>query len=364
MKVSVKKEDLVKNLSIVERMSGKNLSLAALNAILIEVKKNTLTLRATNLDVGIEVIIPVKGESDGIVAVPGSVLLQTALSARGNIDIELVHENVKVKSEGGETVIKAVPHEDFPTIPRISEGKTVTIDADTFIKGFRSVLHSASQSAIKPELSSIFLYTEGGKLYFVATDSFRLAEKAIPLKKADALESLLIPVRNVADIVHTLDIANEEVTLSYNKNQVAFVFGGVYMTSRLVDGTFPDYQAIIPKNFSTEVTLLKQDLMDALKKANIFANKFSQVYFSLDPKKQKFTIRAENPDVGETKEDVRATLSGDSLEISFNQKYVFDVFQSIHTDSISLSFSGLGKPVIIQGVSDTSFLYLVMPMNR
>ncbi|MEX0917403.1 MAG: DNA polymerase III subunit beta [Candidatus Paceibacterota bacterium] len=364
MKTTITKEHLLPALNAATRMSGKNLSLPSLNGILIEAKKNIFSLRATNLDVGIDVRLPAKVEEEGSAVVSGSILGTTIQTARGNINLTLSSGNLKVRSEGTETIIKALPCEDFPTLPKVEDGASLLIDPETLIKGFRSVWYATSSSTIKPELASIFLFSEGGKLHFVATDSFRLAEKVIPLKKAETIESLLIPNRNVAEILHILEQAKGTVEVKYNKNQIAFSFEETYVTSRLVDGSFPDYKAIIPKNFSTEVVLLKQDFFDILKKAGVFANKFNQVYFKVNPKKQEFTVQAENPDVGETTEQLGATLTGEELEISFNQKYLFDALQSIHSDSVSLSFSGLGKPVIVKGISDTSFLYLVMPMNR
>lgn len=132
----------------------------------------------------------------------------------------------------------------------------------------------------------------------------------------------------------------------------------------MIDGNFPDYKQIIPKETKTEVTVLKQDLVSSLKIANIFADKFSQVIFNINPSEKTLRITTKNMDVGENINSIDAVIKGEGLNISFNYKYIMDCFQSIDSDSISLSFSDMNRPMIIRGVSDKSFLYLVMPMNK
>lgn len=149
-----------------------------------------------------------------------------------------------------------------------------------------------------------------------------------------------------------------------SKNQIAFNGGGVYLTSRVVDGIFPDYKQIIPKNSNTQVIVLKQDLLNALKIANIFSDKFNQTTFSINPSEKIFEIQSKNNDVGENNSIVTATLSGDEVVANFNYKYIVESFNSIHADSVSLDLSGNNKPMIIKPISDASFMYLVMPMNR
>ncbi len=153
--------------------------------------------------------------------------------------------------------------------------------------------------------------------------------------------------------------------MSMSKNLVSFEGMGVRVVSRVIDGTFPDYRQIIPKGFMTEVVVLKDDLLNALKISNIFSDKFSQTRLLVDPKKGLFEIQSKNNDVGENKTSVDAALSGDPVEVTFNYRYVVDCFQSIDADSVSLQFNGTGRPMVIRPVSsDQTFLYLVMPMNR
>ena len=131
-----------------------------------------------------------------------------------------------------------------------------------------------------------------------------------------------------------------------------------------MDGAFPDYKQIIPKEFKTEAVVLKQDFMNFLKLANIFSDNFHQVNFKIDPRKKIFEIRTRNLEVGENLNKVDAALTGEAMDINFNHKFIVDCFQSIDSDSISLQFGANNKPMVMRGVSDKSFLYLVMPMNK
>ena len=225
-------------------------------------------------------------------------------------------------------------------------------------------MYSSSPSTIRPVLSSILLSSEEDHVIFVATDSFRLSEKKINVKKHKEFNQILIPFRNIGEIIRTLEDIKDDVIVFLNDNQIAFSFGDIYITSRIIDGTFPDYKQIIPKETKTETIVLKQDLVSALRISNIFSDKFSQVIFNINSKEKEFKITTKNMDVGENENKLDSVVKGEKLTISFNYKYIIDCFQSIDSDSISLSFSGNNKPMVVSGVGDKSFLYLVMPMNK
>ena len=240
------------------------------------------------------------------------------------------------------------------------------------------VWYASSVSDIKPELSSVYIYYHEGNAVFAATDSFRLAEKRIILKKdADKKQKgyqgsgedidfgqILIPFKNIPEIMRILEGINDDVSIELSKNQIAFNYKGIYLISRVIDGTFPDYRQIIPKETKTEVVLLKQDIMNALKISHIFSDKFNQIHVKISPKSGIFELRTNNKDIGETVYKLPGALTGEDIEINFNYRYIADCFQSIEADSISLSLCGLNRPMVIHPVGDTSFTYLVMPMNR
>jgi len=348
-----------------ERITGKNLTLPVLNSLLFVATDKVLKIRATNLNLGIEIKIPAKIDQEGVVAIKGSILasLFGAISKDSTVSLELINDNLSVKTKTSNVLLKSIPHDDFPTIPLIN-GENLVIPAKKFIEGLRSVYYSASTSEIKPEIGSIYIYTEDNVLVFVSTDSFRLAEKKIKIKDKVSFDGILIPFKNSVEIMKVLENVDEDLNINLQKNQISFSTSNIYLTSRVIDGTFPDYKQIIPKNSTTNAVILKQDFISSLKIANIFSDKFNQVTLNIKPKEKVFEINAKNTDVGENTTYITGALSGDSVSANFNYKYVTDCFQSITSDSLQLELDGNNKPMIIRVVGDSSFMYLIMPMNR
>ncbi|MFA6300916.1 MAG: DNA polymerase III subunit beta [Candidatus Paceibacterota bacterium] len=365
MKIECSIEKIKNAVFQVERITGKNLTLPILNSILLIASNKTLKLRATNLSLGIEIEIPVKMEKEGTLAISGSILnaIFSNISQNENIFLEEQNENLLIKTKKSQIKLKSQPHEDFPTIPMV-EGLSFEIEAKKLIEGIKSVYYSASVSDIKPEISSVFLYTKEDSLVFVSTDSFRLAEKKIKVKGIEEISGIIIPYKNINEILRVFGELQGFVRVCFNKNQISFSAEGLYLTSRIIDGVFPDYPQIIPKTSSTDVVVLKQDLLNALKLSNVFSDKFNQVNLSINPKEKVFELSSSNNDVGENKTQLDAVIKGEKIELGFNYKYFLDCFQSINTDSVSIKLSGNTKPMIVSPVSDQSFTYLIMPMNR
>lgn len=348
-----------------ERLTGKNLTLPVLSSILWVATNKTLKLRSTNLNLGIEIEVPAKIEKEGTVAIKGDVLssLFSILPNDGNVSFELINNNLLVKTKTSKIIIKSVPYEDFPTIPVI-KGDVVNIPAKKFTEGVKSVYYAASISEIKPEIGSIYIYPENDLLIFVSTDSFRLAEKKVKIKQKVSFGGILLPLKNAIEIVKIFDQVESDIIITLQKNQISIKSENIYLTSRVVDGNFPDYKQIVPKNKTTEVNVLKQDLISSLKISNIFSDKFNQISFKIKPKQKIFEINSQNADIGENTTIVNASLSGEDTEANFNYKYIIDCFSSISSDSLLLELNGSNKPMVIKPSNDSSFMYLVMPMNR
>lgn len=366
MKLECVKDKFQKTFSKVEKISNKGGSNPILKCVFMEAKGSLLTLRATNLDLGIEATLPIKIEEEGSVAVSGTILANfvSFLDKEKSLKFEKKEEALVVSSERASSSLKLYSPEEFPIIPHVSADKSFSISSKDFIKGLKAVAYSASLSTIKPELSSIYIYPEEDFLVFVATDSFRLAEKRIKTKTKLDFDQILIPFKNVADIVRVLEEKDEVIEISFDKNQVSFTSEDFYLVSRVVEGTFPSYQQIIPKETKTEVIVLKQDLLNTLKIAHVFSDTFNRVTFSVSPSLKKLEVKTKNNDIGENTTNLSAALTGEDVQISFNYKNIFDCFQSIDADSVSLSFNGLNKALIIKGVGDKTFFYLAMPMNK
>jgi DNA polymerase-3 subunit beta len=366
MKIECVKEKLHIAVSKAEKIVGRNVNIPILSCLLFETKGNNLIIKSTNLDLGLEISIPVKVEEYGKVAIPAVIInsFLNNLNDNKNISLETKENVLKVYTENSEANIKTLSSEDFPTIPLVDNGKICRINSKDFGNGIKSVIYSASTSSVKPELSSVYMYSNEENLVFVSTDSFRLAEKTIKTKKNTNIPGILIPFKNAMDILKIIDTTDEEIEINSTKNQISFTFGGTYLVSRVIDGVFPDYKQIIPKEEKTKITVLKQDLINSMKISSIFSDNFNQINISILKGEKNIHVKTKNSNIGENTNKIEATIEGESIEVNFNHRYIVDCLTSISSDSISLSFNGINKPLVIHGTSDKTFMYLVMPMNR
>ncbi len=365
MKLECSVEKLKNAILKAERVTGKNLSLPILNSILLIAADNKLKLRATNLSLGVEVEMSAKVLKEGVAASSGQILSNffNNVYKDETVTLELVNDNLSIKTKNNTALVKNYPHDDFPTLPIVKEN-SFDMDITRFLDGLKSVYWSAALSDIKPEFASVYVFTEGDNMIFVATDSFRLAEKRIKIKKTPVINGILIPLKNITEIIKLFSDIKGEINICFNKNQASFFYDGIYLTSKLVNGTFPDYRQIIPKEQQTEVVSLKQDLINAIRISNIFSDKFNQIVLDIKPKEKLFSFYSKNADVGENRTKIDAAIQGEPVEINLNYKYFLDCLQSITSDSLVIKLNGSNKPIIVKGVADESFTYLIMPMNR
>ena len=345
------------------RVATKHVTLPVLQCVLLETKGSTLSITATNLEIGIQGTIQGRVEEEGRVYVPASTLRETiALITQKEVTFWTEGDLLHIESESSKTDIKTMDGGDFPNIPQV-EGSTYTMQGSLFAHGIKTTAFAASQSSIKPELGSIYIFQKKEQsLTFVATDSFRLIEKTIPQKGLVLEGSLLIPWKNALELSKVAEEADVEVEVCVGENQCSLKTKTLYITSRLISGTFPDYEQIIPKEYAAKATILTKDLSAALKKTNIFLNKFMQLTATVS--KNTLTLSSQNTEAGATTESIHATTEGDEIRLNFNQRYVSDVIPHITDDSILIKFAGIGRPMVIQNVHEGSLRYLVMPMNK
>lgn len=365
MHIEIEKSELIKRLDILSRVATKHLTLPILQCVRIEAEGSHISLAGTNLEIGITATAPGVVKKAGVVAVPSGLLLQTIqLLPEATVALSLEGEALVVASRGSHSKINTFPVQDFPTIPELT-GRTEKIEAAAFARGIRTVAFAASQSTIKPELGSIYIGQKKERtLTFVATDSFRLIEKTVPQQHITLENPLLIPQKNALEIARVLEVMGEDPDVIIGEGQVAFRFPDTtYLTTRLTEGSFPDYVQIIPKEFATHATLLTADLLHALKLTSVFANKFLQVGFKIHTSGE-VVVSADNGEAGKTEERIAATVEGEDLTLSFNQKYVIDPLPGIQDESIVMHFAGVGRPLVLEGVTERSMRYLVMPMNK
>lgn len=366
MHITCNRESIQKYVANADRVTGKNLSLPILNSVLLVASHKTLIIRATNLEVGVEFQIPAEVKKEGSIALSGSLLANTLASITDEQEISISADKgiCTITTKTKTLTIKGFLHDDFPTIPVIKDGEGFTMSAGKFTQGAKSVLMSAALSDIKPEIASVYLHQISDMVVFTSTDLFRLAEKKIKQPGVTISHGVIIPIKNITEIVRVLESTTEDINFLVTKNQISCSGKSIYITSRVIQGVYPDYEQILPKSHTTEVVILKQDLLNTLKLSTLFSDKFNKVVMKVDPVKKTCTISTKNTEVGDTESHLTTTLSGDPIEISLNGKHIFDCLSAIEKDSVILEFNTADKPTVIRGLGDNSFTYLTMPLTR
>ncbi len=369
MRLTCNKSELSESVQTAMRVVNTNATLESLRGVLIIVQNGNTYIKATNLEVGVDIPLASIDNEDGSVLVNPKILID-AIKYSDSKKVTLKSDNNKnilnIELETGETKLKTLNSTEFPNIVKQKSGDKIKIKISSIVNGVKSVIYAVSHSVIKPELSSVYIWQDGQQLTFVATDSFRLAEKKINQNITTDDLSILIPQKNIQDLISILEQLdqNELIDVYIDKDQFSIYIEETYITLRTIDGAFPDYKKIIPSEPTTEITVLKQDLSQIIKKAGVFSDKFNKIVIKVDSGNDKIIINTEDGDFGETKDMLSGKVEGVDVSISVNHKYILDCLQSIYSDSLVLSFFGQGKPMIIRGVGDKSFTYLVMPMNN
>lgn len=368
MKFECSYEKFFSVISRIEKVTGKHPTLPVLSCILCTATSDgRVVFRATNLHVGAEFSLIAKVESPGTCALPGSYIAQAlgGMNGQESVVCELIGDIFHLSAKKSKTKLKTLAYDDFPELPKkpgtIEE---ISITTGELSLGIKSVMFAGSGSDIKPELSSIYIYGKGSELIFVATDAFRLAEKKISFNKAENINPFLIPIKNAQDILKIIPDSDESITLSISEHQLYLTSQNIFITTQLTHGNFPDYTKIIPNGVTTNVILLKNDLIQVLKTIPLFSNHYHHINLSVNPTEKSIIFHAENAAVGEINSSLDAVIEGDAIDVGLNARYIQEVLGIIQSDSLFLQWLDPRKPLVIRGQHDPSFLYLVMPMNR
>ena len=350
----------------IANISSKNISLPILENILLITKDNILTIRSTNLHVGVEISLAIKSNEDLETSVNLNLFsnIINSLNKEDKIYLNLDKNILKIKTKNSEMEINTYDSSDFPSLPQVINALDFIIPVKKFIYGIQSVMYAASRSDIKPEIASVYIYKNDNELVFVSTDSFRLAEKKIILDGVDDFPGIIIPIKNIQELIKVFSSVDGDVVLSVSDNQISLKNKNIYFTSRIVDGSYPNYTQIIPKEEKSSAIILKNDLITSLKLVNVFSDDFNQILLKTDKKKSLILLNSRNTNIGENKTTIQAVVEGDDIEMYLNHKYLTDSFNSLDGDSIHFSFTEKNKPFVVSSIGDKSFIYLIMPMNR
>ena len=346
-----------------EKAVSKNISLPILNNIGFFIEPKKLVIKATNLEIGVEITLPIKADDNREFAINPTVFSQTLSNYQKNdkIEFEESNGNLVVKGEKTKTVIKCSPADDFPSIPQVSQ-KTFTIDNELFIKGVRNVLYAASISDIKPEISSVYIYQNQDELVFVATDGFRLSEYKIAYQ-VEGFTGVIVPIKNIIEVIKILELEKGNLDVFVEDNQIGFKIDNLLVVSRLINGVFPDYKQIMPKSFSSQLTLKVSELKEALRLIAVTADKYFKVTLNVDSSGLQLT--SSNQDVGNSDSFVAPVLfSGEPVSVSISLRSLTDVFQSLSNQNVVIGFNGPTKPICLSCPDNPNFKALIMILNR
>lgn len=364
MKLNCLNLHLKEALGLSEKIAGRNINLPILEAVLITAKNDKMVVSATNLEHAIEIQVPAKVKKEGKKAVPARIL-SSLLSGliEENIELESQGDNLAVAAKNISSVIKGYPTDDFPIFPAVQKKYIFSLPSFDLIEGLKSVLHAVSLSDIKPEISSVFVSSEKNQpLIFAATDSFRLAEKSFP-QKDSVIPRLLIPQRGAAEIIRIFEGRDSNIDFFADKNQLLLTCGNIRFFSRLTEGSFPNYEQVVPSEFSTEVLVDRDVFRNALRTAGVFSSRLNEIKLRAYPDDKLLEIETSSPELGEHSNHLTAEIKGENIENVFNHRYLLDGLQFIDSKKVALKFSGPEKPLLVKGEKG-GYYYLVMPMKN
>ncbi|OJI07121.1 DNA polymerase III subunit beta [bacterium CG10_46_32] len=365
MKLTCTQENLAHALSVVAPIATKGGTLPILSNVLMEAGEGTLKLSATNLEIGVTAHVRGKIEQEGTFTVNGRLFSDyVGLLGHDTVTLALSGENLEIRSGPARTKIHGQAAEEFPVIPTITAGPVITTSSSDFNEALSQVLFSASTSDARPELAGVLIIFEEKTITLVGTDSYRLAERKIELSApAASKQSIIVPLRAASELARILAHSEGDFSISFSENQVLFSVGDVEFLSRLVSGTFPNYQEIIPKNSTTKVAIDKEPLVRAIKSASLFCRQgLNHVSFQFSS--DRIMVSASASALGENTIELPAKIEGADCDIVFDYRYVLDGLSAIRSSEVQIQLSGSTSPGVFTPNKSDGYLYLVMPIKQ
>lgn len=372
MKFIILQENLKSGLDIVEKINIKSPSLPILNCVLIKVEKNFLNLTTTNLEMAIQWFSLSKIEKEGSLVCPIKIL-SNFINILPQKTISFFSQNkfLEIESENYKTHLIYQNSEEFPIIPQIKNGESISFNSQNFCQSLNQVVGLTNPSTTRPEISGVYFVFEKNLLKMVATDTFRLGEKTLKIEKPLLKNySFILPQKTAREVINIFGEEKGELTIYFNANQVLFeipmseiAHPKIQLISRLIEGDYPNYQEIIPKKYETQIILLKNEFLNQIKAASLFSNKLNEVKFKINPSKNEINIFSQNPNLGEYQSSLLGEIKGQPLEISFNYRFLLDGLLNIKSSEVFFGLNTEEDPAILKPVADQSYFYVVMPIK-
>lgn len=370
-------ENLAQGLTMVGHVAGKNVNLPVLGNVLLKTEAGSLKLSTTNLEMAVNCNVRGKVEAEGEYSVPAKLFLDyVSLLPSGKVELVLKEEGLEIKSGEQETVLKGVPASEFPLLPKLAKNGTVEIPATDLKRAIGQVAFAVSTSESRPELSGVacFFTPEGagGRVAFVATDSYRLAERTVSYTGGDGGRKIIIPARALVEASRILGSYKDELNVPqtasfvFTENQMVMTYGSVELVSRLIEGSFPDYQQIIPSQSKTEAVLSRAELQKAVRAASLFSRQgLFDIHLSFDPDKGTCTVQSADQGTGKTKTVLKGAVTGTENAVTLNFRYVGDGLAAMASEQVRIRQIDAMNPVLILPEDATeAYRYVVMPIRQ
>lgn len=375
MNITCFKEDLKRNLDNALRIVKYNSTLPILNNFLLSTEKGMLKISSTDLEIGFTSLIPSKILKEGSITAPAQLLSQFVNNLPSkNINLEALDSKLYLSCDNIKASINGLGAEDFPIIPKVKSDSVLIINSKILKNSLNNVINSSAISDARPEIASIYVKIGPDQIKFVATDSFRLAHKTIFSSSDDFKEkikinfekskNIIIPLRTAGELLRILGDQNDNVKINIDENQILFDLDNIQLVSRLVEGNYPDYEAIIPKSSETKCYLSKNDLEESIKLSGCFSSKLNDITIKTNSSKSQMEIFSNNNEYGSHRAKIDSEIKGRDISIVFNWRYLLDGLKNINEDELVLEFNGDQKPAVIKPSKNADFFYILMPIRN
>lgn len=366
MKVSLLSENLQKKISFLNRAVSTRSQLPVLSNFLIKTEKGKIVFYATDLEIGISTSITGSIEEEGGITVPAKIFSELINGiGEGKITLETKGNNLEITGQKTKTTFQTIAEDEFPKILESKGEEIIKAKREDLEREFSKIVYSASQDSSRPALSGVLIDKDKQGVLVVSTDGFRLSIKRnMSLGPKKGLEKgLLISSRVIREFLSIKDEAKDvTISVSEKNNQVIFETGETILVGRLIDAEYPNFEKIIPGDFGTSTQMEKNEILNAVKIASVFARESANIIkFSIS--KDKIIVSANSPSVGENTVEVEAKTTGEENEIAFNGRYLLDFLSNTDSESLVLQMTGPLNPGVFKTPGDADFLHLIMPIR-
>ncbi len=366
MKLQASAPELLTQLQTVSRVASTRSAVQALSGVQIVAEDGAVELRATDMEVGLRVPLQARVERPGTCVVPARLTLDVVRalpSADVSIELRAAEQDVEIESGSAQFHIRTLRGEDFPPFPDAAGDAVVTVPAAAFVDTIGRVARSASRDETRPILTGILVSASESELRMVATDSYRLSVKETPLDAPlDGAFEANVPARALQELARIAQQAEAETLRAARRaNQIVFEVGGMTLSSRLIEGQFPNYRQLLPETYEHELRLETRELTEVVRRIALLAQKNAPLRLRFA--EGELTVSAQTPDVGEAHETLPVPFAGEPFEIGFNPEFLRDGVESVDSDDLLLKLISPLRPGLIESADGSGFLYLIMPIR-